>query len=95
MLPTPVRWSILRPMTRRPRTATTTPAIRPSGRDVPSADRVRLTVRLLPALMKRLRAYAFITDRSHQELTEAALEQFLRDMKLSPEHAKQIKVMLG
>ena len=57
--------------------------------------RTPLTVRLLPAQMKQLRAYAFITGRTHQELTGAALEQYMRTMTLSQEHAKQIKVMLG
>lgn len=64
-------------------------------RAAPATERVQLTVRLLRRQMRQLRTYAFVTGRSHQELTEEALAQFFRQVKLPPEQARQIKVMLS
>jgi hypothetical protein len=60
-----------------------------------SATLYRLTVRLPPALVKKLEAYAVVTGRSYQDLTGAGLEAYLDGLDLPADEKRKVRALLG
>jgi predicted transcriptional regulator len=60
----------------------------------PRAELHQLTVRIEPELQRRLDAYATVVGRSYRDLTETAIDTYLRGLKLDADQQRKVRVLL-
>ena len=65
------------------------------GQPQDSGDRHQLTVRIPKQLNTRLEAYSVVLDRYVRDIAEAAIDSYLKSVKLTPAQKRKIAVLVG
>lgn len=63
--------------------------------DTGGAGRALFSVRIPATTIARVKAYSIATGRKNQDIAEAALEKYMRELRLAADEERKVKALLG